>query len=518
MRYQLLTLIFLAFVSVAKADFTHETYISGQGFITTIAISPNGRMYFILKNSGDIKVVQGPNSVRPQPFFHFNVNNSGERGGLGLTFHPDYPDSPYVYAYVTIPQPVLANVVVRLVDSLGYGTHPDTIFRAPITTSADNHNGGNIRFGPDNKLYVTIGENNNPLWAQDTCRVQGKIDRINYDGSIPDDNPIHCAPIYAYGLRNSYDFCFHPVTGALYASENGPDANDEVNLILPGRNYGWPIVQCESSDLDYVNALWCWTPTIAPTGIIIPSNCNIPEFNNKILMTDYNTGTLHLMSLNSAGDSILTDDHIYNIGFGLIDVDQGPDGDIYLTTSNGAIVRLIPTGQPTSSFPLYHPNQNGYAVFNQTRFIWGELNIPGQTPEYHLEFAADSNFAQPIFSLNVHGDTSMALYSDSLENFGMTMFWRVSALDDTGHVTFGGEPQPEHRRLNIVVTGDANGNGVLNGVDVVYFVNYLKGIGPAPNPVEAGDANGDCNANGIDVSFLVNYFKGGAEPFRGNCE
>lgn len=517
MRLQVLYALLFALVSIAKADFIDETYISGQDFITTIAISPDGRMYFIQKNLGAIKVVLGQNSVRPDPFFQFTVNNLGERGGLGLTFHPDYPDSPYVYAYVTIPQPVLANVVVRLVDSLGYGTHPDTIFRAPLTSGASNHNGGNIRFGPDGKLYITIGENNMPPWAQDTCRVQGKINRINYDGTIPDDNPIHCAPIFAYGLRNSYDFCFHPLTGVLYASENGPDANDEVNRILPGRNYGWPIVQCHSGDTSYVNALWCWTPTIAPTGIIIPWNCNIPEFNGKILMTDWNTGTLHLMRFNAGGDSILTDDHIFSIGYGLVDVDQGPDGDIYITSGLGDIIRLVPTGPPPTSFPLYHPAQNAGTVYNQTNFIWGNLILPGQTPEYHLELATDSTFTAPFLSINSHADTSISLITDTLQTHATTMFWRVAALDDSGHVTYGGSPNPEYRRLTVMATGDANSSGSLNGLDVVYIVNYFKGAGPAPSPVEIADANGDCAVNGIDVIFLVNYFKGGATPFRGNC-
>jgi len=504
------------FSSMARADFTNEVYVSGQSFITTVAFSPDGRMYFIEKNTGLIKVVLGQNSVRPEPFFQFQVNNFGERGGLGLTFHPEYPDSPYVYSYVTIPSPVLANVVVRLIDSSGFGTHPDTIFRAPITVGASNHNGGNIRFGPDGKLYITIGENAQPSWAQDTCRVQGKIIRINYDGTIPDDNPIACAPIYAYGLRNSYDFCFHPQTGALYASENGPDANDEVNLILPGRNYGWPNVQCAPGNPNYEDALICWTPTNAPTGIVVAWNSQIPEFNDKLLMTDWNFGVLHLMSLSQNGDSILSDDPIFDYGSGLVDVDQGPDGLIYITTGTGSIIRLRPLSGTPSPFPLREPSRGETAVNRTIQFVWGQ-SIDAEGPvTYHFQIDEDTSFVAPLYEFNL-SDTSTTFLTDSLFEFGERLYWRVAAIDSDSNVTYGGIPSPEKREMNILAPGDANGSGSVNGIDVVFMVAYLKGIGDPPEPLLAGDVNGDCAANGIDVVYLVTYFKGGALPFRGEC-
>ncbi|OGC89319.1 MAG: hypothetical protein A2W25_13470 [candidate division Zixibacteria bacterium RBG_16_53_22] len=503
-------------VSPAWAEFTDEVYVSGQSFITSVAFSPDGRMYFIEKNTGLVKVVLGQDSVRSQPFFQFQVNNLGERGGLGLTFHPNYPDSPFVYCYVTIPQPVLANVVVRLIDSLGFGTGPDTIFRAPITVSATNHNGGNIRFGPDGKLYITIGENAQPSWAQDTCRVQGKIIRTNYDGTIPDDNPITCAPIYAYGLRNSYDFCFHPQTGALYASENGPSANDEVNLILPGRNYGWPFVQCSSSDPAYEDALICWTPTIAPTGIVVAWNSQISEFNGKLLMTDWNFGVLHLMSLSQDGDSILTDEHVFDSGSGLVDVEQGPDGFFYLTTGAGSIIRLRPQANAPSPFPLYSPTHEETVVNQTTRFAWGEsFDVEGAVG-YQLQIDDVSSFESPLYEESVT-DTTETLLTDSLFSLGERLYWRVLAIDSDSNVTYGGMPLEERRPFNILAAGDANGNGSRNGIDVVFLVSYLKGIGNPPEPLLAGNVNGDCATNGLDVGYLVNYFKGGAQPIRGDC-
>jgi len=516
---RLLTItLFLILATTASADFIDEIYISGQSFITTVAFSPDGRMYFIEKNTGTVKVILGQDSVRTAPFFDFDVNNAGERGGLGLTFHPEFPDSPYVYCYVTIPLPVLANVVVRLVDSSAFGTAPDTIFRAPITVGATNHNGGNLRFGPDGKLYITIGENAQPSWAQDTCRVQGKINRINYDGTIPDDNPFQCAPIFAYGLRNSYDFCFHPATGLLYASENGPNANDEVNLILRGLNYGWPIVQCAPHNPAYEDALICWTPTNAPTGIVVAWNSQIPEFNGKLLMTDWNDGNLHVMSLSAGGDSILSDDILFSTGLGLVDIEQGPDGLFYITSYNGSIIRLRPLANVPSEFPLLSPSAGETVVNNHTDFVWGQSSDLEGAVAFYLEIDDDASFLPPLISLEMAQDTAALFLTDSLFSLGSTLYWQVLAVDSDSNITYGGVPQAERRQLHILPAGDANGNGSLNGLDVVFVVNYLKGIGPAPIPLLAGDANGDCALNGIDVVYLVSYFKGGQVPLRGDCQ
>ena len=512
-------LVVFVFINLSYAEFFSETYISGQSFITTIAFSPDGRMYFFEKETGLIKVVLGRNSVRADPFFHFEVNNLGERGGLGLRFHPDYPDSPYVYCYVTIPQPVLANVIVRLVDSLGYGVHPDTIFRAPITVSATNHNGGYMRFGPDGKLYFTMGENGKDLWAQDTCRVQGKILRINADGSIPSDNPIHCAPIFTYGNRNSFGICFHPVTGALYESENGPTENDEINLLLPGRNYGWPIVECMSNDTAFVNAMFCWTPTIAPTGIILAWNSAIPEFNGQLLMTDFNTGTLHLLTLDETGDSILADDHIYNAGVGLIDVEQGPDGYFYLS-GDGSIIRVRPPRIPPEPFPLIAPTNNWILTNDSLTFMWGNTSDADSNSsfQFRFQFSPDSTFNNRVASINRQIDTTLTISTDLLDYLGNIIYWRVQAIDNDSMITIGGRPHPEFRSIHIVPTGDANRNGSVNTLDILFMVNFLGHGGPFPDPLLAADVNGDCAVNAMDIAYFVRYFMGGPLLRRGNCQ
>lgn len=508
----------LIWCSLAAADFVAEDFITGQSFITTVAFSPNGNMYFIEKNSGLIKVVLGPDSVRAEPFFALDVNSQGERGGLGLTFHPSYPDSPYVYCYATIEGPVLANAVIRFIDSLGYGTHPDTIFSAPITVSATNHNGGNLRFGPDGKLYITMGENAEQAWAQDTCRVQGKIIRFNYDGTIPEDNPIHCAPLFAYGLRNSYDFCFHPESGALYASENGPEANDELNLILPGRNYGWPDAQCSSDNPNFEDPIYCWPQVIAPTGIVLAWNSTIPEFNGKLLMTDWNTGTLRTLTLNSAGDSIMAEQEVYDTDFGLVDVEQGTDGNIYLTKHDGTIVRLKgPENLPTP-FRLAFPRDNDAVINRLIPFAWERSTDLEGPVSYRFEVSTDSMFASPLYAIENGNKTKAAMRTDTLFTRGRSLFWRVAATDGDGHTVICGSPVPGCRMLRILAPGDVNASGQVDVQDVNFIISYLRNEGPAPNPKAAADINHDCLINGLDVSYLSRYLDGGSAPVRGDCD
>jgi hypothetical protein len=135
---------------------------------------------------------------------------------------------------------------------------------------------------------------------------------------------------------------------------------------------------------------------------------------------------------------------------------------------------------------------------------------------YRLEIDDDALFGQPDFAVNT-SDTNTALLTDSLMNVGRSIYWRVAAIDSDDNITFGGIPMAEYRQVNVLDAGDANASGMLNGIDVVFIVAYLKGLGSPPEPLLAGNANGDCLINGLDVVYLVNYFKGGPAPMRGDC-
>ena len=178
-----------------------------------------------------------------------NVNSNGERGALGVAVHPAWPNQPFVYVFVTRNTTEgLRNQVLRIKVANGQGTAVRRILSSPAGP-ASNHNGGRILFGPDNKLYVVIGDNADPANSQDrSSNLRGKILRVNPDGSIPATNPFGTR-IWAYGIRNSIGFAFDPQNARLWESENGPACNDEVNRIVKGGNHGWgPNENCPNTN------------------------------------------------------------------------------------------------------------------------------------------------------------------------------------------------------------------------------------------------------------------------------
>ncbi|MEO8168421.1 MAG: PQQ-dependent sugar dehydrogenase, partial [bacterium] len=209
----------------------------GMAFVPGPAV----KFFFTEKNSGLVKIFEN-GAVRSTPFATLSITNSGEQGLLGIALHPQYPDSPFVYVQYTRSGD-RANVVSRFRDSSGLGVDPRMIMVAPRLNTATNHNGGNIHFGPDGKLYSTIGENASSSNAQDSSATNllGKIQRLNPNGSIPSDNPNPAKPFWSIGHRNSFDFTWDLQSGKMYASENGPSCDDEVNYVPRGANMGWPV-------------------------------------------------------------------------------------------------------------------------------------------------------------------------------------------------------------------------------------------------------------------------------------
>jgi hypothetical protein len=173
---------------------------------------------------------------------------------------------------------------------------------------------------------------------------------------------------------------------------------------------------------------------------------------------------------------------------------------------------------PPEPFHVYGPLTGTRQVVYNTHFSWGNTIDfdPNSSFEFKFQHSPDSLFQNYVRTVAVSNDTTFAIVTDSLALSGQ-IYWRVLAVDDDTLSRIGGTPEGS-RRVIILPPGDANGNGATNGIDVTYLVSYMKGIGPAPDPIEAGDANGNCATNGIDVVYLVAYLKGiGAPPIRPNC-
>ena len=366
----------LAPASPVSAAGQIEVYKSGLNFPIALAFSSDGRIFFAEKDTGIIRIIYLANrTLLPMPFYTLpNTQNAGERGLLGLALDPGFPATPYVYAYQTyddLTNGTIYNRIVRILASGDTGISYTVILRMPPLSGATNHNGGVIAFGPDGKMYAVVGENANPSLSQDPMSPLGKVLRMYPNGSAPSDNPFYGNPAwynltYTYGHRNMFGLAFHPITGRVYVTENGPNCNDEVNLLTAGSNYGWgPTAACGSlpppSDTNRdgpnpVLPIWWWGTTICPTNAAIYRGPSFPTWQGDLFMGDCNTGRFHRLDLVPPNyDFVASDTILWTAPLAIIEVEAGPDGAIWLTTPT-TIYRYWDSGKPPIASFTANPN------------------------------------------------------------------------------------------------------------------------------------------------------------------
>jgi len=202
-----------------------------------------------------------------------DVRESGEAGLMGIALHPDFAHEPFIYAMHSYPADgSTGNRLVRMRWD-GHVLGEPTVLLDGIV-GAGIHNGSRVAVGPDKLLYISTGDAGRSEHAQNRQSLNGKILRLTLDGRAAPGNPF-ADRVWSFGHRNPQGLVFHPTTGVLYETEHGPSDNDEINIITRGGNYGWPDVHGKCDDdsektfctsHSVVEALWTWTPTIAPTG------------------------------------------------------------------------------------------------------------------------------------------------------------------------------------------------------------------------------------------------------------
>ncbi|HEY8110396.1 MAG TPA: PQQ-dependent sugar dehydrogenase, partial [Candidatus Nitrosotenuis sp.] len=192
------------------------------------------------------------------------------------------------------------------------------------------YNGGVIKFGPDGKLYIATGlPSENSHDSQDLSSLAGKILRLNDDGTIPNDNPFSSSSVFSLGHRDPQGMAWDK-QGNLYVTEMGPTKNDEINLVKPGQNYGWPEQECSGNE-NYVDPVKCYDPSIEPGGIVFYSGDKL-EYNDSLIMATLRGSNLYKLDISD--NQILSQKSILG-GTGRIrDVGLGPDGYLYVITSN----------------------------------------------------------------------------------------------------------------------------------------------------------------------------------------
>jgi glucose/arabinose dehydrogenase len=297
-----------------------------------IDIAEDGRLFFT-ERKGRIMAMEKNGSLISDPVSYINVLQNGESGLLGLALHPNFTENHLLYVYHTYSNDsAVFNKVLMLTENNNKIVESKVVI--DNIPAADRNDGGRIKFGPDGKLYIATGDALQPGLAQDASSLAGKILRINPDGSIPEDNPFEGSPVYSYGHRNIQGLAWHPLTGELYASEHGSEGNDEINLIKPGTNYGWPIEDCNAEKFE--KPIVCFNPAIAPAGMTFAVSDTL-GYQNNLLLATLKAQQIRLIDLGSNVESnILT-------GFGRIrDIVEASDGSLYVATSNKD-GRAIPT-------------------------------------------------------------------------------------------------------------------------------------------------------------------------------
>jgi glucose/arabinose dehydrogenase len=251
----------------------HETLVASLGGApTAMAFSPDGPLFVCLQ-TGQLRVIKG-GVLLGQPFVQVNTDSSGERGLLGVTFDPDFAHNHYVYVYYTVPGSPAHNRVSRFTAegnvAVANSEHP--ILELNNLSSATNHNGGAIHFGPDGKLYVAVGENANGANAQSLNNLLGKILRINRDGTVPTDNPFYNTAtginraIWALGLRNPFTFAFQRGTTRMFINDVGLSTWEEINRGYAGSNYGWPTTEGPTTDSRFRAPVFAYGHSSSTTG------------------------------------------------------------------------------------------------------------------------------------------------------------------------------------------------------------------------------------------------------------
>lgn len=262
-------------------------------------------------------------------------------GLLGLALHPDFAKNPYVYVdYMTKRDAAITTRLVRYTFRDHVLTDPHIMLEIPAHTG---HNGSRIVISPDRKLMFATGDAITITNAQDTRSLNGKVLRMNLDGTVPADNPIPGSYVWSWGHRNIQGLAYG-ANGLLYSSEHGDAVEDELNIIRKGRNYGWPNVEgrcdqpkekafCDS--VAVTEPVKAWTPTIAPAGITVYKGREFPEWKGAVLLTTLKEADLRVLKTNAAGTGILSESIPLDGTYGrLRAVCVAPDGSIYVSTSN----------------------------------------------------------------------------------------------------------------------------------------------------------------------------------------
>ncbi len=325
-----------------------------------MAFLPDGDI-LITERGGALRVVRDGRLLERPIGGLPEIRQHGQGGLLDVTLHPDFAANRLVYlSYAGRDRQGYSTEVLRGRLEDGRLTGTEVIFRAEPKSGSKHHFGSRLLFAPDGHLFVSLGDRGDRPSAQDPGQHNGSLIRINDDGSIPEDNPFvgrdGVRPeIYTLGNRNMQGMALRPGTDEIWTHEHGPQGGDEVNLMRPGVNYGWPVITYGrnygigtaigegTSKPGMEQPVHTWVPSIAPSGMTFYDGEAFPRWRGDLLVGSLKFGQLVRLRLD--GDRIVDEERMLDDAFGRIrDVEQGPDGLVYLLTDErrGSLLRVAP--------------------------------------------------------------------------------------------------------------------------------------------------------------------------------
>jgi glucose/arabinose dehydrogenase len=357
MRKFILLLTLLTLSPAHGADYGLETIADDLSYPWSVAFLPGGA-YLVAERDGQLQRLDADGSrtsIAGVPSTYF----AGQGGFFDILLDPGFQENQVVYlsyAHGTPENNGTGVIRARLVgDSL---EDSELILLTEPARSTPQHYGGRLLLLPDGTLLVTVGDGfEYREAAQDIDQQLGKILRINVDGSVPDGNPFAerggpAAKVWTYGHRNSQGIALDAASGRVFMHEHGPRGGDEVNLVEPGKNYGWPAVThgvnysgayvspfTEHPDME--NALKVWVPSIGPSGLLYYDGDAFPAWKGSLFVGALVNKEVRRLTLQ--GGAITGEEALFSeLEMRIRDVRQGPDGLIYIVTDEGSLLRVVP--------------------------------------------------------------------------------------------------------------------------------------------------------------------------------
>lgn len=344
----------------SSEKYSYEMVVEGLKIPWGFTFLPDGSILITEKSGEIIHFKDGKKTnVQGAP----EVYNRGQGGLLDVVLHPDYESNGWIYFTYSSKEGEGDGGNTALMRAKLEGnqlTNKEVLYKASPNTTKGQHFGSRIAFDKEGHLYFSSGDRGaRDVNPQDITRDNGKVYRLNDDGSIPSDNPFVGKPnaveaIYSYGHRNPQGMIFNPETGEIWVHEHGPKGGDEINVVKKGANYGWPVVTYgenysgtpitdERSRPGMEDPIFYWLPSIAPSGFAYITSDKFPELKGDLLVGSLKFQYLELLDLD--GKKINKRTKLLEDSGRMRDVRQGPDGNIYVAIEGKGIAKLTNNNQ-----------------------------------------------------------------------------------------------------------------------------------------------------------------------------